>query len=157
MEVILLEKVHNLGKLGDRVKVRPGYARNYLIPGRMAVPATGANVQKLEAMRVELERKQTEALAGAQARAAALKDTVVTITARAGDEGKLFGSVGTADIAESLGKAGTQVEKREVRLPNGPLRTVGDHTVELHLHADVTVAITVRVIPENEIGNARNQ
>ena len=157
MEVILLEKVHNLGKLGDRVKVRPGYARNFLIPGRMAVPATEANVQKLEAMRAELERKQTEALAGAQARAAALKDTVVTIAARAGEEGKLFGSVGTADIAESLGKADTQVEKREVRLPNGPLRTIGDHTVELHLHADVTVAITVRVIPENEIGNARNQ
>lgn len=151
MEVILLEKVHNLGKLGDRVKVRPGYARNFLIPEKMAVPATDANVQKLETMRAELEKAQAEALAKAEARAAALKDAVVTIAARAGEEGKLFGSVGTADIAEALSKAGTEVEKREVRMPTGPIRTLGDHAVELHLHADVNVALTVRVVAESEV------
>ncbi|MCG3200207.1 MAG: 50S ribosomal protein L9 [Gammaproteobacteria bacterium] len=151
MEVILLEKVHNLGKLGDRVKVRPGYARNFLIPEKMAVPASEANVQKLETMRAELEKAQAEALAKAEARAAALKDAVVTVAARAGEEGKLFGSVGTADIAEAFSKAGTEVEKREVRMPTGPIRTLGDHAVELHLHADVNVAVTVRVVAESEI------
>lgn len=151
MEVILLEKVHNLGKLGDRVKVRPGYARNFLIPEKMAVPATEANVQKLETMRAELEKAQAEALAGAETRAAALKDAVVTIAARAGEEGKLFGSVGTADIAEAFSKAGTEVEKREVRMPTGPIRILGDHAVELHLHADVNVAVTVRVVAESEV------
>lgn len=151
MEVILLEKVHNLGKLGDRVKVRPGYARNFLIPEKMAVPATETNVQKLEAMRAELEKAQAEALAKAEARAAALKDAVVTIAARTGEEGRLFGSVGTADIAESFSKAGTEVEKREVRMPTGPIRILGDHPVELHLHADVNVAVTVRVVAESEV------
>lgn len=151
MEVILLEKVHNLGKLGDRVKVRPGYARNFLIPEKMAVPATEANVQKLETMRTELEQAQAEALAQAETRTAALKDAVVTVAARAGEEGKLFGSVGTADIAEAISKAGTEVEKREVRMPTGPIRTLGEHAVELHLHADVNVAVTVRVVAESEI------
>lgn len=151
MEVILLEKVHNLGKLGDRVKVRPGYARNFLIPEKMAVPATEANVQKLETMRTELEQAQAEALAQAETRAAALKDAVVTVAARAGEEGKLFGSVGTADIAEAISKAGTEVEKREVRMPTGPIRTLGEHAVELHLHADVNVAVTVRVVAESDI------
>lgn len=151
MEVILLEKVHNLGKLGDRVKVRPGYARNFLIPEKMAVPATESNVQKLETMRADLEKAQAEALAGAETRAAALKDAVVTIAARAGEEGKLFGSVGTADIAEAFSKAGTEVEKREVRMPTGPIRTLGEHAVELHLHADVNVAVTVRVVAESEV------
>jgi len=152
MEVILLEKVHNLGKLGDKVKVRSGYGRNYLIPLRMAVPATEENVKKLESMRAELEKAQADALAKAEARAAALKDKVVTITARAGDEGKLFGSVGTVDIADALTAGGAAVEKREVRLPNGPLRTVGDHQVELQLHADVNVLITVHVAAESEVG-----
>lgn len=151
MEVILLEKVHNLGKLGDRVKVRPGYARNFLIPEKMAVPATESNVQKLETMRAELEKAQAEALAKAESRAATLKDAVVTIPARAGEEGKLFGSVGTADIADALSKAGNEVEKREVRMPAGPIRTLGDHAVELHLHADVNVPVTVRVVAESEV------
>jgi len=150
MEVILLEKVHNLGKLGDRVKVRPGYGRNYLIPNRKAVPATAANVAKLETMRAELEKAQADALAAATSRAAALQGFVVTIPARAGDEGKLFGSIGTTDIAGALTAAGHAIEKREVRLPNGPLRLLGEHAVELHLHADVNVAVTVRVVPENE-------
>lgn len=148
MEVILLEKVHNLGKLGDRVSVRPGYARNFLIPGRKAVPATEANVQKLEAMRAELEKAQAEALAQATGRAEAIKGTEVTVAAHAGDEGKLFGSVGTADIAEALTRAGKPVEKREVRMPAGPIRTIGDHEVELHLHADVNVTVMVHVVAE---------
>lgn len=151
MEVILLEKVHNLGKLGERVKVRRGYGRNYLIPNRMAVPATAANIARLETMRAELETTQAEALAKAETRAAVLKDFVVTVAGRAGDEGKLFGSIGTADIAEALTAAGHEVEKREVRLPAGPLRTLGDHAVELHLHADVNVTVTVRVAAENEV------
>jgi large subunit ribosomal protein L9 len=148
MEVILLEKVHNLGKLGDRVSVRPGYARNFLIPGRKAVPATEANVQRLEAMRAELEKAQAEALAQATTRAEAITGTEVTIAAHAGDEGKLFGSVGTNDIAEALTKAGKPVEKREVRMPAGPIRIVGDHEVELHLHADVNVTVMVHVVAE---------
>jgi large subunit ribosomal protein L9 len=150
MEVILLEKVHNLGKLGDRVKVRAGYGRNYLIPNRKAVPANEANVAKLEAMRAELEKTQTAALAQAESRAGVLKGKVVTLTARVGDEGKLFGSISTADIAEALTHDGVEVAKREVRLPNGPLRVVGDHTVDLHLHADINVTVTVRVVAENE-------
>lgn len=154
MDVILLEKVHNLGQLGDRVKVRPGYARNYLIPEHKAVPATEANVKKLEAMRAELEKSQAEALAAAKARAETLRDARVTIAARAGDEGKLFGSIGTADIAEALSKLGTEVEKREVRLPDGPLRTLGDHAVELHLHADVNVEVAVQIVAEAEAGKA---
>ncbi len=150
MEVILLEKVHNLGKLGDRVKVKAGYGRNFLIPNRKAVPANEANVAKLEAMRAELEKTQAEALAQAEARAAVLRNRVVTIAARVGDEGKLFGSIGTADIAEALTREGVQVAKREVRLPNGPLRVIGDHAVDFHLHADVNVTVTVHVVAENE-------
>jgi large subunit ribosomal protein L9 len=149
MEVILLDKVHNLGKLGDRVNVRPGYARNFLIPGRMAVPATEANLAKLEAMRAELEKAQAESLAKATARAETLKDAAVTITAHAGDEGKLFGSVGAADIADALTRAGKPVEKREVRMPNGPIRMLGDHTIDLHLHADVNATVMVHVVAEN--------
>lgn len=150
MDVILLEKVHNLGKLGDRVKVRAGYGRNYLIPNRKAVPANEANVAKLEALRAELEKAQAEALAQAEGRAGALKGKVVTLTAPVGEEGKLFGSIGTSDIAEALTRDGVEVAKREVRLPNGPLRVIGDHAVDLHLHADVNVTVTVRVVAENE-------
>ncbi|MGQ0659135.1 MAG: 50S ribosomal protein L9 [Chromatiales bacterium] len=154
MEVILLEKVHNLGKLGDRVKVKSGYGRNYLIPLHMAAPATEENIRNLESMRAALEQAQADALARAEARRAALKDTIITVTARAGEEGKLFGSVGTGDIADALTATGNPVEKREVRLPAGPLRAVGDHTIELHLHADVEVTVTVRVVAESETGAA---
>jgi large subunit ribosomal protein L9 len=150
MDVILLEKVHNLGKLGDRVKVRAGYGRNYLIPNRKAVPANEANVAKLEALRADLEKAQAEALAQAENRAGALRGRVVTLTARVGDEGKLFGSISTTDIAEALTRDGVEVAKREVRLPNGPLRVIGDHAVDLHLHADVNATVTVRVVAENE-------
>jgi large subunit ribosomal protein L9 len=148
MEVILLEKIHRLGALGDRVQVRSGYGRNYLIPQRKAVPATAENVARFEEQRAELERAQSDHFAAATARATALTDLVVTVTAKAGTEGKLFGSVGTLDIATAVSATGVAVEKREVRLPNGPLREVGDHKVEVHLHADVDTEITVRIVAE---------
>ena len=148
MEVILLEKIHRLGALGDRVQVRAGYGRNYLIPQRKAVPATADNVARFEEQRAELERVQSDQFAAATARATALTDLVVPVTAKAGAEGKLFGSVGTLDIAEAVSATGVAVEKREVRLPNGPLREVGDHKVEVHLHADVDAEITVRIAAE---------
>ena len=148
MEVILLQKVANLGNIGDRVKVRSGYGRNYLLPQGKATLATPANVAKFEARRAELEKLAREQLASAEERAAALKDYHLTITAKAGTEGKLFGSVGTADIAEALTRASFKVQRSEVRLPHGPLRTVGEHQVSLHLHADVDVPITVTIVAE---------
>lgn len=151
MEVILLEKVNNLGKLGDKVKVRAGYGRNYLIPNGIAVPASEENIAKLEARRAELEKAQAESLAQAEARAAGLRELVVTIAARAGEEGKLFGSVGPADIADAITAMGQEVSKREVRLPAGPFRVLGEHTVELHLHADVSVDVAVHIVAESEI------
>lgn len=154
MEVILLEKVQNLGGLGERVKVRAGYGRNFLIPTGKAVSATPANVERFEARRAELERVQAELLAGAQARAAALAEVVVTLRAKTSAEGKLFGSVGTGDIAEALTAAGHEVAKREVRLPAGPLRDLGDHAVELHLHPDVNCTVTVRIASETGAGAA---
>lgn len=149
MEVILLEKIHRLGELGDKVSVRPGYGRNYLIPNRKAVPATADNVARFEEQRAELERAQAELLGAAQGRAEALKDMEVTIRAKAGAEGKLFGSVGTLDIAEAIVAAGGTAEKREVRLPNGPLREIGEYAIEIHLHADVNVEVKVKVVPED--------
>lgn len=154
MEVILLEKIHRLGALGDRVNVRPGYGRNYLIPQRKAVPATPDNVARFEEQRAELERSQADAFEAATARAESLKESRVTIKAKAGSEGKLFGSVGTGDIADALSAAGVAVEKREVRLPHGSLREVGEFQVEIHLHADVDVEVTVEVAPEDAIGAA---
>lgn len=151
MEVILLEKIHRLGALGDRVKVRPGFGRNYLIPQRKAIPATADNIARFEAQRAELERAQADALGAATARAEQMTDLVVSVTAKAGAEGKLFGSVGTGDIADAVQAAGIEIEKREVRLPNGPLRELGDFEVEVHLHADVNVAITVRVVSEDTV------
>jgi large subunit ribosomal protein L9 len=149
MEVILLEKIHRLGDLGDKVNVRPGYGRNYLIPNRKAVPATAANVAKFEAQRAELERAQTEILATAQARAERLNGLEVVIAAKAGAEGRLFGSVGTHDIAQAIVAAGASAEKREVRLPDGPLREVGEYAIEIHLHADIDVEIKVKVVAED--------
>ncbi|MEX2479251.1 MAG: 50S ribosomal protein L9 [Gammaproteobacteria bacterium] len=154
MEVILLEKIHRLGALGDRVQVRAGYGRNYLIPQRKAVPATADNVARFEEQRAELERAQADQFEAATARAKALADLTVTITAKAGTEGKLFGSVGTADIAAAIEGTGIAVEKREVRLPNGSLREVGDHAVEVHLHADVNAEITVRIVAETGLNTA---
>jgi large subunit ribosomal protein L9 len=151
MEVILLEKVANLGNLGDRVAVRSGYARNYLLPKGKATLATPANVAKFEARRAELEKAAQEALAAAQKRAAKFEGFKLLITAKAGSEGKLFGSIGTADIAEASTKAGQPLERAEVRMPNGPLRMVGDHTVVVHLHTDIDIELPV-VISAEEAG-----
>lgn len=148
MEVILLEKVENLGTIGDRVKVKSGFGRNFLLPRGKATLATPDNIALFEARRADLERKQAEELAAAGARGAALQALVLRIAAKAGTEGKLFGSLGTADIAEACTAAGIEVKRSEVRLPNGPLRTIGEHSVDLHLHTDVTVPVRVTVVPE---------
>ncbi len=148
MEVILLEKVSNLGNIGDRVKVRSGFGRNYLLPQGKATLATPDNVARFEARRAELERVAHDQLESARQRAGDLKDFHLTITAKAGTEGKLFGSIGTSDIAEACTRAGYAVARSEVRLPHGPLRTVGEHVVELHLHADVDVQLPVTLIAE---------
>jgi large subunit ribosomal protein L9 len=148
MDVILLQKVANLGNIGDRVKVRSGYGRNFLLPGGKATLATPDNVKRFEARREELEKLAHEHLSSAEQRAAAMKDFKLTITAKAGTEGKLFGSIGTSDVAEAATKAGYNVERSEVRMPNGPLRTVGEHAVGLHLHADIDVPLTVLIVAE---------
>jgi large subunit ribosomal protein L9 len=148
MDVILLQKVANLGNIGDRVKVRSGYGRNFLLPGGKATLATPDNVKRFEARREELEKVAHEHLSSAEERAAAMKDFKLTITAKAGTEGKLFGSIGTSDVAEAATKAGYKVERSEVRMPNGPLRTVGEHNVGLHLHADIDVPLTVLIVAE---------
>ena len=147
MDVILLKKVGGLGDLGDKVAVRPGYGRNYLIPTGCAVPATEANVKAFEERRAELEAEAASALAAAESRKSQLEDMSVTIARKAGDEGRLFGSVGTADIAEALTAAGVEVAKSEVRLPEGPFRAIGEHEVELHLHSDVDVNVRIEVVP----------
>ena len=148
MDVILLEKVANLGNLGDRVIVRSGYARNFLLPKGKATLATPANVTKFEARRAELEKAAHENLSGAEGRKAAFEGFRLQITAKAGSEGKLFGSIGTIDIAEACTRAGVPVDRSEVRLPDGPIRVLGEHHVELHLHTDVNVPLTVTVLPE---------
>ena len=148
MNVILLERIANLGNLGDSVKVKAGYGRNFLIPQGKAVPATPANVEKFEARRAELEQAAAEKLADAEARKHSLNNLSITIKQKAGDEGKLFGSVGTSDIAHAINDAGIAVEKREIRLPNGPIRQIGAHAIEVELHSDVIADITVNVEPE---------
>lgn len=149
MEIILLEKIANLGGLGDTVQVRPGYGRNYLIPKGKAVPATPDNVAKFEARRAELERAAAEALTEAQKRADAISAIgSVTIEANAGEEGKLFGSIGTRDIAAALSAAGCEVDKSEVRLPDGPLRETGEYTISIQVHSEVTTEVQVAVVPE---------
>nr|MBS0022237.1 50S ribosomal protein L9 [Gammaproteobacteria bacterium] len=149
MDVILLEKVPNLGDLGEKVKVRPGYARNYLLPQRRAIAATPANVAEFDRHRAELQAQQVEARDAAEAHAASLGGMVVTLARKAGEEGRLFGSVGTSDIAEAVSALGTAIERQQVRLPSGPLRQVGDYDIVVHLHADVDVAIKVQVVAEN--------
>jgi large subunit ribosomal protein L9 len=148
MQVILLQKVANLGNIGDRVKVRSGYGRNFLLPQGKATLATPENIARFEARRAELETAARAQLASAGERAEAMKDFKLTIPAKAGTEGKLFGSIGTADIAEACSKAGFKVERAEVRLPTGPLRSLGEHVVNLHLHADVDVPLAVAIVPE---------
>jgi large subunit ribosomal protein L9 len=148
MELILLQKVANLGNIGDRVRVKSGYGRNYLLPKGKATLATTENVARFEAQRAELERNAQQELEQAQQRAEALKEFRLTISAKAGTEGKLFGSVGTADIAEAMTKAGHALTRSEVRLPSGPLRSVGEHSVNLHLHTDVDLTLAVTILAE---------
>lgn len=146
MDVILLEKIENVGGIGDQVSVKPGFARNFLLPQGKATLATRDNVAKFEAKRAEFEAKAQAEVELAQARAAKLEGQTLTITANAGPEGKLFGSIGTIDIAAACAeKLGTEVERAEIRLPDGPLRVIGEHSIELHLHMDVNVPLTVIV------------
>ncbi len=148
MKVILLEKIENLGSLGDTVDVKPGYARNYLLPQGKATEATAANIERFEARRAELEMKQADLLAAAKARGEKLAGLVMTVAANAGSEGRLFGSVTAQDIAKHITEAGVPVDRKEVRINDGAIRHLGEHIVTLHLHADVNVEITVNVIAE---------
>lgn len=148
MEVILLEKIDNLGGLGDKVNVKSGYGRNFLIPSGKAVTATKSNIAEFEERRAELEKQAAEALAAAEARKAVIENLTVTIERKAGEEGRLFGSVGTSDIADAVVAAGGELEKREVRLPEGPFHSLGEFEVELHLHADVDASVKVIIKPE---------
>jgi large subunit ribosomal protein L9 len=148
MEVILLDKVGKLGAIGDKVTVKSGYGRNYLLPKGKAVAATAKNVADFEARRAELEAAAAGKLGEAQARAAKLADLTVTIAANAGDEGRLFGSVGTRDIADAISAAGVQVTKAEVRLPQGALREIGQYDIDIQLHAEVIQAVKLVVVAE---------
>lgn len=151
MEVILLQKVRNLGDLGDRVKVRPGFGRNYLLPQGMALPATDENVKVFETRRAGLEQQATDSLNAAQHRAQQLEGFKLSIKARASEEGKLFGSVGVFEIIEALKQQGITVQKREIMLPAGPIRQTGEHTVLLQLHSDIEVSVLVIVEEEKEV------
>ena len=148
MQIILLEKVLNLGQLGDVVKVKNGYARNFLVPHGKAKRATPENLAEFEKRRAELEKQQGDILVQAQSRAEKLNGMLVQITQKAGVDGKLFGSVTTADIADALTAQGFEVAKGEIRMPDGPLKQVGDHDVTLGLHSDVTATIKVSVLGE---------
>ena len=148
MQVILLDKVANLGGLGDVVKVKDGYARNFLIPTKRARRATDAAIKEFENRRAELEKAAADKLAAAQALAEQIAGKVVTVAQKAGVDGRLFGSVTNADVAEGLKKLGFEIAKAQVRMPSGPLKTVGDHTVSVAAHTDVVVDVTVRVVAE---------
>ena len=149
MEVILLENIGNLGGLGDKVNVKSGYGRNFLIPQGKAVAATADNLVEFEARRAELEATAAAVLAAAESRAEAINGFgLLTIEANAGEEGKLFGSIGTRDIADALTAAGTEVDKSEVRLPDGALRELGEYEVSIQVHHDVTAMVVVAVVPE---------
>ncbi len=149
MEVILLENIGNLGGLGDKVEVKAGFGRNYLIPQGKAVPATEANIAEFETRRAELEAAAADTLARAEARAEAINGLgLISISANAGEEGKLFGSVGTRDIAEAICAAGAEIDKSEVRLPEGALRELGEYEITIQVHGDVTAMVAVAVVPE---------
>lgn len=149
MQVILLQRVVNLGKLGETVDVKAGYGRNYLIPQGKALPATEANIAKFEARRAELEALEAEALAAATKRAEALTDVNVIMRAKSGDEGKLFGSIGARDIADALTKSGLEVDRSEVKMPEGAFRQVGEYKVTIQLHHDISADILVTILPED--------
>jgi len=148
MELILLEKVQNLGNLGDRVKVKPGFGRNFLVPQGKAAPATEKNIALFEARRTELEKAAQDRLLIAQGRSGTFNGVVITLNANASEEGKLFGSIGPREIAEALGQLGHEVSKSEVIMGEGPIRQTGEFRVTLNLHADIETAITVVVNPE---------
>lgn len=148
MQIILLEKIANLGSLGDQVSVKPGYARNFLFPQSKAVPATKANVEQFEARRAELEAQADANLAEANARKEKIEEIELSVAVKAGDEGKLFGSLGNRDIADLASQAGVELAKSEVRLPNGPIRNVGEFDVTIHLHAEVSAVLKLHVVAE---------
>jgi large subunit ribosomal protein L9 len=149
VEVILLKNVGRLGALGEKVSVRSGYGRNYLIPSGFAVPATDANLEAFEARRAELEQAAEQQLAEARARRDRLEGISLTIARKAGDQGRLFGSVGTGDIADAATAAGFELTKQEIKLPGGPFRAAGEYEVTLHLHPEVDATIKVDVVPED--------
>lgn len=148
MEVILLEKVRRLGNLGDKVSVKGGFGRNYLIPYGKAVAATKENLEQFEQRRAELEKAAAEKLAQAQARAERLNGKSFQIVAKAGDEGKLFGSIGTRDVADAISASGEEVAKAEVKMPEGPIRNVGEYELDLQLHSDVVATVKIVVVAE---------
>jgi large subunit ribosomal protein L9 len=148
VEIILLKKVGHLGELGDKVSIRPGYGRNFLIPQGYAVPATDANLKAFEERRAELERQAAETLSAAEARREKLDGLRVTIARKAGEEGRLFGSVGTGDIAAAVVELGHPLEKQEVRLPEGPFRAAGEYEVVVHLHADADATLNLEIVAE---------
>lgn len=148
MEVILLESIGKLGQLGDKVSVKGGFGRNYLVPQGKAVPATPINIERFEERRAELEKAAADKVATAQARAEQLNDLELSVVAKAGDEGKLFGSIGTRDIADAISGAGIEVEKSEVRLPAGVIRTIGEFDIAVQLHPEVTAHLKLIVVAE---------
>ncbi len=148
MNVILLDKVENLGDIGDLVNVKPGYGRNFLIPSGKAALATAANLKEFESRRAELEKRAAEELAAAKSRADLVEGMELVIPANVGSEGKLFGSVGPLDIVEAFGKVGVEVARAEVRMPEGPIHAVGEFPIGLHLHTDIDVEFTLKVVPE---------
>lgn len=149
MNVILLDRIHKLGELGQQVKVKPGYGRNYLIPQGKAVPATKANIAVFEARRAELEKELAVKTAAAKQRAAQLEALQLTIPVLVGEEGKLYGSVGVSEIADAIAAQGVEVSKQEIQLPNGPFREVGEYEVELHLHhGDVIAKVKLAIVTQ---------
>ena len=146
MNVILLDNIENLGKIGDLVKVKPGYGRNYLLPKGKAALATPENMREIEARRAELEKAAAEELATAKVRAEAISGTELVIPANAGAEGKLFGSVGPIDIADAFEKVQVEVQRSEIRMPEGPIQELGEFPVGVHLHPDITVEVSIRVV-----------
>ncbi len=148
MEVILLEKIANLGNLGDKVSIKGGFGRNFLIPQGKAVLATTQKIAEFEARRAELEKAAADKLGAAQSVADKLSKLEIIITHKAGDEGRLFGSVGTHNIADAIVKAGGAVEKQQIRLPHGTIRHTGDYDVDIALHTDVTITMSIKIVPE---------
>jgi large subunit ribosomal protein L9 len=148
MEVILLEKIANLGSLGDKVSIKSGYGRNFLVPQGKAVPATAKKIAEFEARRAELEKAAAEKLSAAQKLGNELNKLQILITHKAGDEGRLFGSVGTHNIAEAITAAGITVEKQQIRLPHGAIRHIGEYAIDINLHSDVIVTLTIKIAAE---------